>query len=108
MQNHCYRADEMLTMIDIAKEFGYKIAAFHHAVEAYKIADVLAANGICADIWADWWGFKMEAFDGIRENVALVAEGRRLRRSSTPTPPRASSGSTRRPPRPWPPATAWA
>jgi imidazolonepropionase-like amidohydrolase len=72
VQNHCYRADEMLTMIDIAKEFGYKITAFHHAVEAYKIADVLAANGICSDIWADWWGFKMEAFDGIRENAALL------------------------------------
>ncbi len=72
VQNHCYRADEMLTMIDIAKEFGYKIAAFHHAVEAYKIADVLAADGICADVWADWWGFKMEALDGIRENAALL------------------------------------
>ncbi|MFY9823008.1 MAG: amidohydrolase [Thermoanaerobaculia bacterium] len=72
VQNHCYRADEMLTMIDVAKEFGYKVTAFHHAVEAYKIADVLAANGICADMWADWWGFKMEAFDGIRENIALV------------------------------------
>jgi imidazolonepropionase-like amidohydrolase len=72
VQNHCYRADEMLTMIEIAREFGYRIAAFHHAVEAYKIADVLAANGICADVWADWWGFKMEAFDGIRENAALV------------------------------------
>jgi len=72
VQNHCYRADEMLTMIGIAKEFGYKIAAFHHAVEAYKIADVLAANGICADVWADWWGFKMEALDGIRENAALL------------------------------------
>jgi imidazolonepropionase-like amidohydrolase len=72
VQNHCYRADEMLTMIDIAKEFGYKITAFHHAVEAYKIADVLAANDICADMWADWWGFKMEAFDGIRENIPLV------------------------------------
>jgi imidazolonepropionase-like amidohydrolase len=72
VENHCYRADEMLTMIDMAKEFGYKIAAFHHAVEAYKIADVLAANGICAAMWADWWGFKMEAFDGIRENIPLV------------------------------------
>src|SRR5262249_46557825 len=59
VQNHCYRADEMLTMIDVAKEFGYKVTAFHHAVEAYKIADVLAANGTCADMWADWWGFKM-------------------------------------------------
>ncbi|HEX7182521.1 MAG TPA: amidohydrolase [Thermoanaerobaculia bacterium] len=72
VQNHCYRADEMLAMIDLAKEFGYKISAFHHAVEAYKIADVLAENGICAAMWADWWGFKMEAFDGIRENIPLV------------------------------------
>jgi len=72
VQNHCYRADEMLEMIQVAREFGYKIAAFHHAVEAYKIADVLAENGICAALWADSWGFKMEAFDGIRENVALV------------------------------------
>jgi imidazolonepropionase-like amidohydrolase len=62
----------MLIMIDMAKEFGYKIAAFHHAVEAYKIADVLAQNGICAALWAESWGFKMEAWDGIRENVALV------------------------------------
>jgi imidazolonepropionase-like amidohydrolase len=72
VQNHCYRADEMLTMIDIAHEFGYKIAAFHHAVEAYKIADVLAKEGICADIWGDSWGFKMEALDGIPENAALL------------------------------------
>lgn len=72
VQNHCYRADEMLEMIQVAREFGYKIAAFHHAVEAYKIADVLAENGICAALWADSWGFKMEAFDGIRENVAMV------------------------------------
>jgi len=74
VQNHCYRADEMLEMIDVAHEFGYHIAAFHHAVEAYKIAGVLAKNGICADMWADWWGFKMEALDGIRENLALVAQ----------------------------------
>jgi imidazolonepropionase-like amidohydrolase len=74
VQNHCYRADEMLEMIDIAHEFGYHIAAFHHAVEAYKIAGALAKNGICADMWADWWGFKMEALDGIRENLALVAQ----------------------------------
>ncbi|HVT59136.1 MAG TPA: amidohydrolase [Thermoanaerobaculia bacterium] len=72
VQNHCYRADEMLVMIDIAREFGFKIAAFHHAVEAYKIAGALAKNGICADMWADWWGFKMEALDGIRENIAMV------------------------------------
>lgn len=72
VHNHCYRAEEMAIMIDIAREFGYEIAAFHHAVEAYKIPDLLAENDICAAVWADWWGFKMEAFDGIRENAALV------------------------------------
>lgn len=72
VHNHCYRADEMAIMIDMSKEFGYKITAFHHAVEAYKIADLLAANGICAAMWADWWGFKMEAYDGIKENIPLV------------------------------------
>ena len=79
VHNHCYRADEMATMIDLAKEFGYKIASFHHAVEAYKIRDLLVANGICASMWADWWGFKLEAFDGIRENIALVDAGEGLR-----------------------------
>ena len=72
VQNHCYRADEMAVVIDMAKEFGYKVAAFHHAVEAYKIADLLKANGICAAMWADWWGFKMESYDAINENIALV------------------------------------
>lgn len=69
---HCYRGDEMAQVIDMAKEFGYKVTTFHHAVEAYKVADILAENGICAAVWADWWGFKLEAYDGIRENAALV------------------------------------
>ncbi len=72
VHNHCYRADEMAVMIDVAREFGYTISTFHHAVEAYKIADLLADSGICAAMWADWWGFKLEAFDGVRENVPLV------------------------------------
>lgn len=69
---HCYRADEMATMLDLAKEFGFKVAAFHHGVEAYKLADRLAQDGVCGALWADWWGFKMEAFDGIQENIAIV------------------------------------
>ena len=72
VHNHCYRGDEMSIMLEIADEFGYKIAAFHHAVEAYKIGDLLAEHGACAAVWADWWGFKMEAYDGIRENAALI------------------------------------
>jgi imidazolonepropionase-like amidohydrolase len=71
-----YRADEMATMINIAKEFGYKIASFHHAVEAYKVRDLLAENSICGSMWADWWGFKLEAYDGIRENIALVDQAK--------------------------------
>jgi imidazolonepropionase-like amidohydrolase len=69
---HCYRADEMAVVLDISTEFGYKVAAFHHAVESYKIADKLAEYGACSSMWADWWGFKMESYDGIRENIALV------------------------------------
>ena len=69
---HCYRADEMVQVLDMAKEFGYKVRTFHHAIEAYKIADYLAENGVCAAVWADWWGFKLEAFDTVGENAALV------------------------------------
>jgi imidazolonepropionase-like amidohydrolase len=72
VHNHCYRADEMANVIDMAKEFGYRVTAFHHAVEAYKIADLLKANGVCAAVWADWWGFKMESYDAVNENLALL------------------------------------
>jgi len=72
VHNHCYRADEMAIMIDVAKEFGYKIASFQHGVEAYKVADLLKENGICGALWADWYGFKMESYDAINENIAYV------------------------------------
>jgi len=69
---HCYRGDEMAQVIDMSEEFGYQVGTFHHAVEAYKVADKLAGNGTCAAMWADWWGFKLEAYDGIRENIPFV------------------------------------
>ena len=72
VHNHCYRADEMAIVLDMAKEFGYRVGTFHHAVEAYKIADLLKASGTCAAVWADWWGFKMEAYDAIPENLAIL------------------------------------
>ncbi len=72
VHHHCYRADEMAQVIDMAREFGYKVSTFHHAVEAYKIADLLAKEEICGALWADWWGFKMESYDGIKENIALL------------------------------------
>jgi len=74
VHNHCYRADEMASMIHMSKEFGYKISTFHHAVESYKIADILQQEDICSAMWADWWGFKIEAFDGIDENIPMVAK----------------------------------
>ena len=72
VHNHCYRADEMALVMDMAKEIGYKVTAFHHAVEAYKIGDLLRENDVCSAIWADWYGFKMEAYDGILENAAFL------------------------------------
>ena len=72
VQNHCYRADEMAMMIDLSREFGFRITAFHHAIEAYKVAPLLAREGICADMWTGWWGFKMEALDAVEANAALV------------------------------------
>ena len=71
VQIHCYRADEFLTEMAIAQEFGYKIRAFHHALEAYKVADKIAANGVAIATWPDWWGFKYEAWDGIAWNAAI-------------------------------------
>ncbi len=85
VHNHCYRADEMNLMMDVAQEFGFKIRSFHHAVEAYKIADRLAREGVSVSTWVDWWGFKMESYDGVRENAALVhaAGGRAILHSDS-------------------------
>ncbi len=87
VQNHCYRADEMAQMLDLAREFGFQIRSFHHAVEAYKIADLLARAGTAVSVWADWWGFKEEAMDGIHENAALneQAGGRPVIHSDSPS-----------------------
>jgi imidazolonepropionase-like amidohydrolase len=71
VQIHIYRADEMLTEIAMAKEFGYKIRAFHHALEAYKVADQIAANNIAIATFSDWWGYKQEAWDAIPWNAVM-------------------------------------
>lgn len=72
IHNHCYKAEEMAVMIDLGKEFNYHSGTFHHGVEAYKIADKLAENANCVAMWPDWWGFKMEAYDMVEENAAIV------------------------------------
>ncbi len=73
-QIHCYKADDMLGMLQLADEFGFSIRAFHHATSAYKIRDVLAEREVGAVTWSDWWGFKMEAMDGIPQGVGLLQE----------------------------------
>ncbi len=72
VQIHCYRADEFLTEIAIANEFGYKIRAFHHALEAYKVPQALAQNNIAIATFSDWWGFKYEAWDAIPWNAVMA------------------------------------
>lgn len=73
---HCYRADEMMHMIEIADQFNFKITSFQHSLEAYKVADILAKRNIAAATWADWWGFKVEAWKGIPWNAPyLISKG---------------------------------
>ncbi len=103
---HCYRADDMMAMLALADEMGFRVRSFHHALEAYKIRDVLAARQIAVSTWADWWGFK----DGrLRRHPRERRAGELSPAavpSSTPTRRRACSASTRRRARPWRPGGA--
>lgn len=71
---HCYRADDIEGTYRVMDEHGVRITAVHHALEAYKVRDLIAAHGSGVATWPDWWGFKMEAFDGIPHNAALVKQ----------------------------------
>ncbi|MFC5860889.1 amidohydrolase [Acidicapsa dinghuensis] len=71
VQIHCYRADEFLTEEAIAKQYGYKIRAFHHALEMYKVAPEIAKDGTGIATFTDWWGFKDEAWDAIPWNAVM-------------------------------------
>jgi imidazolonepropionase-like amidohydrolase len=71
---HCYRADEILMLIRVANEFGFKVRTWQHVLEGYKIADELAAYGAGASTFSDWWAYKMEAYDAIPYNAALMTE----------------------------------
>lgn len=83
---HCYRADDISAMLDLANEFGFSIRTFQHGLGAYKIAKRLAAENVGVATWADWWGFKAEAYDGIGGNAALLQEagGRPIIHSDSP------------------------
>jgi imidazolonepropionase-like amidohydrolase len=70
---HCYRSDEILMLMRVADEMGFKIRTFQHVLEGYKVAPEMAAHGVGGSTFIDWWGFKMEAYDAIPYNVALMA-----------------------------------
>jgi imidazolonepropionase-like amidohydrolase len=69
---HCYRASDMVAMLGVAAEFGFRITTFQHATEAYKIVPQLKQAGTCAAVWSDWWGFKVEVLDAVRETAAMI------------------------------------
>ena len=69
---HCYREDEILMLLRVAKEFGFKVRTFQHVLEGYKVADEIAAAGTGASTFSDWWAYKVEAYDAIPYNAALM------------------------------------
>jgi imidazolonepropionase-like amidohydrolase len=69
---HCYRADEIAVLLDLADEFGFKIRELQHVLEGYKVAPEIAKHGAGAGTFIDWWGYKAEAYDAIPYNVALM------------------------------------
>jgi imidazolonepropionase-like amidohydrolase len=71
---HSYRADEILMLLHVAKEFGFKVQTFQHVLEGYKVADELAAAGSGASTFSDWWSYKLEAYDAIPYNAALMTQ----------------------------------
>ena len=74
VHSHCYRADEILQLMRTAESFGFQVATLQHVLEGYKVADEIAAHGAGASTFSDWWGYKMEAFDAIPQNAALMTE----------------------------------
>ena len=71
---HCYREDEILMLLRVAKEFGFKVRTFQHVLEGYKVADELAAAGAGASTFSDWWAYKVEAYDAIPYNAAMMTK----------------------------------
>jgi len=71
---HCYREDEILMLLRVAKEFGFHIQTLQHVLEGYKVADEIAAAGTGASTFSDWWAYKVEAYDAIPYNAALMTK----------------------------------
>lgn len=68
---HSYRADEMVMLLELAREFGFKVRTLQHALEAYKISPEILASGASVSVFADSWSYKIEAYDAIPYNVAI-------------------------------------
>ena len=71
---HCYRSDEILMLIRLADELGFKVRTFQHVLEGYKVASEIARHGAGASTFSDWWAYKLEAYDAIPYNAAIMAE----------------------------------
>jgi imidazolonepropionase-like amidohydrolase len=74
VHSHCYREDEILMLLRVAKEFGFKVRTLQHVLEGYKVADEIAAAGTGASTFSDWWAYKVEAYDAIPYNAAIMTQ----------------------------------
>lgn len=74
IHSHGYRADELLALLRLAEEYGVRVATLQHVLEGYKIADEMARHGVGGSTFADWWGYKLEAYDAIPDNAALMSQ----------------------------------
>src|SRR5882724_3440009 len=72
VHSHSYRADEILMLIRLADEFGFKVRTFQHVLEGYKVAKEIAAHGAGGSTFSDWWAYKLEAYDAIPYNAAVM------------------------------------
>ncbi len=72
VHSHCYRADEILMLLRVADDYGFKIRTLQHVLEGYKVAKEIAAHGAGASTFSDWWAYKLEAFDAIPYNAAIM------------------------------------
>jgi len=72
VHSHCYRQDEILMLLRVADDFGFKIRTLQHVLEGYKVAKEIAVHGAGASTFSDWWSYKVEAYDAIPYNAAIM------------------------------------
>jgi imidazolonepropionase-like amidohydrolase len=72
VHSHCYRQDEILMLLHVADDYGFKVRTLQHVLEGYKVAKEIAAHGAGASTFSDWWAYKVEAYDAIPYNATLM------------------------------------